>query len=92
MACIDCKFYVPSSTRSVVETGPGFISYGSEPVPRYCSKGCDQVFALWWQNNGMKPGDEARLDVPECFEQTTISETLDSMLTQVDRLKKLLEV
>jgi len=91
MACIDCKFYVPSSTRPVVEQGVGFLSFSSEPVPKHCSKGFDDIFALWWKNNGMKPGAEARLDVPECFEQTAIADVFDSLFTNIDRITKLLE-
>jgi len=91
MACIDCKNYVPSTTRSVVERGKGFLCFNSETVPSRCSKGFDQVFVDWWKKNGMKTSDEARLDVRECFEKPESTVALENMLTTLDRMKKLLE-
>lgn len=91
MACIDCKYYRPSTTRPTVEQGPGFLSFGSEVVPAYCSKGFEEVFNRWWLDNGMKPGPEARLDVPECFEKPDSTVALENMLTLVDRMQKLLD-
>lgn len=91
MACIDCKNYVPSTTRPTVERGNGFLCFGSEPVPAYCSKGFDQVFALWWKENGMRPGAEARLDVCECFEKSESTIALEGMVTLVDRMQKILK-
>lgn len=90
MACITCKHYVPSTTRSVVERGKGFLSFGSETVPSYCSRGFDQTFADWWRVNGMKPGNEARLDVRECREEPESMAILSDMLTLIDRINNLL--
>lgn len=92
MACIDCKFYVPSSTKPIAIHEDGFTLYTSEPVPKSCSKGETETFLRWWNDNGMKRGAEARLDVPKCFERTQTTTIADEMLTLLDRVEKLLAI
>lgn len=91
MACIDCKHHVRPESKPITVHGNGFISFENEIVPAHCGNGHPDVWAKWWADNGFKKSDVARLDVPECFEKTEHAERLDSLLTCIDRLGKLLE-
>jgi len=91
MACMNCKHYVYAESKPITIRGNGFITFEHEMIPAHCGAGNTDVWGKWWSDNGFKKPDDARLDVPECFEQTESAKQLDSLLTYIDRLGKILE-